>query len=39
MKHFNYYHAVCKCGKAFENGHAFSSHRCKFKKNAGAFLK
>jgi len=30
---------VCKCKKFFHTGFAFSSHRCKFKKNAGAYIK
>tara|TARA_R110002051_G_scaffold271375_1_gene331730 strand:- start:189 stop:308 length:120 start_codon:yes stop_codon:yes gene_type:complete len=39
MKPFKFYQEFCKCGKEFSNGYAFSSHRCKYKKNAGAFLK
>lgn len=29
---------TCKCGEEFENGYAFSSHRCAYKKNPGAFI-
>ena len=31
--------AKCRCGKMFYSGYAFSSHRCEFKKNAGAYIK
>ena len=33
-----FYKYKCKCGKTFLTGWAFSSHRCKFKKNAGAHI-
>ena len=29
---------VCKCQKNFYNGYGFSSHRCKYKKNVGAYI-
>lgn len=32
------YEFKCQCGKTFLTGNAFSSHRCKFKRNAGAFI-
>ncbi len=28
----------CKCGKFFINGYGFSSHRCSYKKNTGAYI-
>jgi len=29
---------TCKCGKYFPNGYGFASHRCVYKKNAGAYI-